>query len=416
MTAVGMENKVMISTGFGRLHLYHAARAAQHAGYLHSMVTTFYLREKWLPFAERIAQVGGNRFRRLLLHRDPDIDEHHVVSLIAPEILCRFSSLLTTKARSESLQHFLDCTASQFYGRLASQYIRPPVKVVHSRSGFSRYIIPKAHAIGAKVILEQSAAHPDFVRSILEEEYEQWEVPQVRRTYVRPVEEMRRDIRNSDFILTNSEFCASTVRPHVDNPDNVKVVYTGVDTDRFSRQEGCSDSTFRILFVGSLSTFKGVVYLVNAFKRLGLHNTKLILVGNYHIDCPKIVYQLRDFYEHVPHVPHQDMPVYYARASVFVFPSLAEGSAKVVGEAMASGLPCIVTPNSGSVIRDGIDGFVVPTRDEDALADRILRLYEDPDLRHGMGRAARQRVLETLTWEHFGQNLLKVYEEIAPTC
>lgn len=414
MTAVDMANKVLISTGFGRLHLYHAARAAQRAGYLHSMVTTFYLWEKWLPLAERLAQVGGNRSRRMLLHRDPDLDEHRVVSLIAPEIFCRLSSLLTTKGRSESFQHFLDRTASQIYGRLASRHIRPPVKVVHSRSGFSRYIIANAHAIGAKVLLEQSAAHPDFTRCILEEEYEKWGVPQVRHTYVRPVEEMRRDIRESDFILTNSEFTASTVRPYVDNPEKVKIVYTGVDLDRFSPQEGCTDSTFRILFVGSLSTFKGVIYLVKAFKQLGLRDAQLILVGNHHVDCPKIVRELRDLYEHVPQVPHQDMPFHYARASVFVFPSLAEGSARVVGEAMASGLPCIVTGNH--IIRDGIEGLIVPARDEDALADRILRLYENPDLRHAMGQAARQRVLETLTWEHYGQNLLKVYEEVAETC
>lgn len=414
MAAEDMRNTVMICTGHGRSHLYHAARAAQRVGYLHSMITSIYIKKQWLPFAERLARIGGNRFRRLLLNRHPEIDEDRVTVLIGSELFGRLYLLLTAKGSPEWFQHFLDRMNSEIFGRLAAPYIRPPVKVIHSRSAFSRQIIPKAHEIGAKVLIEQSAAHPDFTRGILEEEYEKWGVPKRRRTYVRPAEEMKHDIQHADFVLTNSEFCASTIRPYLDNPDKLKIVYTGVDVTRFTPREECTDSTFRVLFVGSLSTFKGVIYLIKAFKQLRLRNAELILVGNYHIDCPAIVHELRDSYQHVPHVPHQDIPLYYARASVFVFPSLVEGTSMVVGEAMASGIPCIVTGNS--VVRDGIEGFVVPPRDEDAIADRILRLYEDPDLRREMGRAARQRALETLTWEHYGANLLKVYEEVAQTC
>ncbi len=64
----------------------------------------------------------------------------------------------------------------------------------------------------------------------------------------------------------------------------------------------------------------------------------------------------------------------YKKASIFVFPSLEEGGAKVTYEAMASGLPLIATENSGSVMRDGIDGFLVPIRDSRALGEKI-RLF-----------------------------------------
>ena len=67
-----------------------------------------------------------------------------------------------------------------------------------------------------------------------------------------------------------------------------------------------------------------------------------------------------------------------AAADVFVFPSLFEGSAVVTYEALACGLPSVVTPNAGSVVRDGLEGFVVPPRDVEALAARMEQLGDDP--------------------------------------
>ena len=78
-----------------------------------------------------------------------------------------------------------------------------------------------------------------------------------------------------------------------------------------------------------------------------------------------------------------------AAADVFVFPSLFEGSAVVTYEALACGLPSVVTPDAGSVVRDGIEGFVVPPRDVDDLAAAMEQLGNDPELRARMAAAAR---------------------------
>jgi glycosyltransferase involved in cell wall biosynthesis len=82
-----------------------------------------------------------------------------------------------------------------------------------------------------------------------------------------------------------------------------------------------------------------------------------------------------------------------AWADVFLLPSICEGSALAIHEALAAGLPVVTTPNSGSVVRDGVDGYVVPVRDVDAIVDRLTRLI-DPVLRAEMGRNARARAAE----------------------
>ena len=77
-----------------------------------------------------------------------------------------------------------------------------------------------------------------------------------------------------------------------------------------------------------------------------------------------------------------------AAADVFVFPSLFEGSAVVTYEALACGLPSVVTPEAGSVVRDGVEGFLVAPRDVLALAERMEQLGNDPGLRDRMSAAA----------------------------
>jgi glycosyltransferase involved in cell wall biosynthesis len=103
---------------------------------------------------------------------------------------------------------------------------------------------------------------------------------------------------------------------------------------------------------------------------------------------------LLDQVELLGRVGHPEVPSHMAAADVFVFPSLFEGSAVVTYEALACGLPCIVTAEAGSVVRHGVEGFHVPARDVSALAAEMRRFGEDPRLRARTAAAARSRALD----------------------
>lgn len=90
-------------------------------------------------------------------------------------------------------------------------------------------------------------------------------------------------------------------------------------------------------------------------------------------------------------VPRAQMLQQYAWADVFLLPSICEGSATVVYEALAAGLPVVCTPNTGSIVRDGVDGFIVPTSNAGAIAEALSRFMEPGDLLHTMGDQARLR-------------------------
>ncbi len=119
----------------------------------------------------------------------------------------------------------------------------------------------------------------------------------------------------------------------------------------------------------------------------------------------------RGCFEYLGNVHHDELAKLYCSADVFVFPSLAEGSALVTYEALASGLPCVVTRETGSVVRDGIEGFVVPSGDAFALRERIRRLYEDEHLRHCMAAAARQRA-EEFSWKRYHERMAEAIDRI----
>jgi glycosyltransferase involved in cell wall biosynthesis len=99
------------------------------------------------------------------------------------------------------------------------------------------------------------------------------------------------------------------------------------------------------------------------------------------------------------------MADHYAWADVFLLPTICEGSATACYEALAVGLPVVTTPNAGSVVRDGVDGFVVPIRESEAIVERLERLAEDRDLVDRMSTDALVRASE-FTLAKYGERLI----------
>jgi glycosyltransferase involved in cell wall biosynthesis len=158
---------------------------------------------------------------------------------------------------------------------------------------------------------------------------------------------------------------------------------------------------FRAIYVGALSLRKGIPYLLEAAKRA---EVDLWLVGPRHSEAEPFLREYAGCYEHKGTVPQARLLGYYAQADVFVIASLEEGLAMVIPQALACGLPVICTANSGGedLVRDGVNGFVVPIRDPDALAERLAELRGDPDRLAAMKRAAIESVAQGHAWRDYG--------------
>jgi glycosyltransferase involved in cell wall biosynthesis len=114
-------------------------------------------------------------------------------------------------------------------------------------------------------------------------------------------------------------------------------------------------------------------------------------------------------------VPRKEVAELLARSDIFVLPSLFEGLSNACIEAMATGLPVVVTDVGGmsELVRDGVDGFVVPPEDPAALAERIGKLIDDPTLAERFGSSGRTRVEESFRLEDQLDAFEKVYSRLS---
>jgi glycosyltransferase involved in cell wall biosynthesis len=165
----------------------------------------------------------------------------------------------------------------------------------------------------------------------------------------------------------------------------------------------------RILFVGTAEIRKGIHILGIAGSKLNYRSYEFRIAGG--VSDRIRVHSLTQHLHFLGRIPRSEIQQEYIQADIFVLPTLAEGSAEVIYEALAVGIPVITTEAAGSVVRDGIEGFIIPERDPVALAERIELLVEDRVLRDRMATAAKERAKE-YTWNQYAERLLTVFNSV----
>lgn len=223
-------------------------------------------------------------------------------------------------------------------------------------------------------------------------------------------------------IIAISEMVKKNIIEHYGvSPDEISVIYNGVDLVRFSpenrklyrtgirKQYGISDNDFVLLFAGSGFERKGVKYLIHAVESLDFPVSVLIVGKGSGSEFRDIVKNQKIIFCG----PQRDIERYYAASDIFVFPTLYEPFGNVHLEALASGLPVITTKNSGAaeIIEQGVNGFVVESpEDYRAIAEKI-RILLDGNTRESMSRKSRL-LAEKFTFERYTDELMKLYNRI----
>ena len=228
--------------------------------------------------------------------------------------------------------------------------------------------------------------------------------------------------RRIDRVITVSETSAGAIEHFHKVPrDNIRVVYNGIDTDLFKRDDDVAKEPNSLLLVNSgEQAIKGISYLLKALYLLrDGSDIKLTIIGNPAPDgqCLKLIkeYELGDMVTFTGRVTMEELVKYYLASEICVVPSLYEGFGFPAAEAMSCQLP-VVTTSGGAlpevVGKDGDTGIMVPPADSDALAAAIKCLLSDDSRRRKMGEAGRKRVERNFTWEQAARKTVAAYEEL----
>jgi glycosyltransferase involved in cell wall biosynthesis len=220
---------------------------------------------------------------------------------------------------------------------------------------------------------------------------------------------MERELEEAALVLVPSLFVAAQLSRAGIPAGRVAVEPRPVDVFEFSParpRAGASHDGVRCLFVGQICHRKGIRFLLEAAWRLEGQPVTFTLVGPM---------RSPDLMRHVPSnvtwngsTSHEQIAAEMRRADVLLLPSLEDAFGLVTTEAMASGLPVVVSDHCGSseLVADGAAGIVIPAADARALEEAIRLLLDEPDRRQAMGVEARRRMVAGRTWQGYGQCVL----------
>jgi glycosyltransferase involved in cell wall biosynthesis len=288
----------------------------------------------------------------------------------------------------------------------------PKCDVVHAIMGFATEPFDWADRQGALKVVDAPNSHPTSYYGYMQRECDIWcpgeKVPIPRWMFAR----MNRELERADLVLCPSTFVKDTMPANGVSGDKCFLNPFGVDTSIFVPRKTIPQKP-RFISVGMICVRKGHQYLFRAFElvKRAIPEAELICVGNYRPDFRLERPRWEGTFTHHPGLPHQELARLLTGCTAFVLPSLEEGFARVLSEAMAAGLPIIASHESGAttLVRDGIEGLIIHPREPRQIADAMIRLAQDRALNQRMGEAARQKGAERNTWQDYGDRLLAEY-------
>ncbi|MGB7816899.1 MAG: glycosyltransferase family 4 protein [Methylotenera sp.] len=287
--------------------------------------------------------------------------------------------------------------------------------VVYLWAGLSLEVFEQFHKNGTKIIIERINCHRATSRRILKEAEKMWGIKPEKIISDDEIAEENRKLEIADAIFCPSPMVKNSMLENGVPAEKLLSTSYGWAPERFPSISSVRQENFKpvFLFVGSLCLRKGVPLLLEAWKRADIDG-ELLFCGGIDQDIQaNFVEELKG--KNIRHISHtNDIGQIYKKADVFVFPSLEEGGPMVTYEAMAHGIPPLVTAmGAGAIVQNGINGIVLPDMDIDAWAMAMRDMAENKQKRIELGEKARVRAQE-FTWQKVAEQRAKLLEDRYP--
>ncbi|WP_164937230.1 glycosyltransferase family 4 protein [Bradyrhizobium vignae] len=370
----------------GTQHSWQTARALRDSGLLEWYATTIYYDRRRWPYKiegylpEALSKKAHREFGRFF---HPDLNPQQVrtfglyqwaARMAARAGWSRFADILFSKSHSTFAEKMVDLIKTN------------PIDAVWGYDTAALETFEFCRPEGIDCILDCTIGHPRVYNRIISEAYENY--PEFFSTHslisAREIDRKDRELELADQVVVGSEFCGRTLAEGYQGVgairEKIKVIDYCFD-DRFFDLGAAPISRpvqhpISFIFVGQAGPRKGLHLLLKAFDRIPRSAASLTVVGNLLV--PQNVFApYAERVRHVGGVPRSEVREFMTNADCMIFPSLFEGSALAVYEALACGLGIIQSENTGIVI-DENTGIVLPSLTEEAVYKAIMTVVEDP--------------------------------------
>lgn len=391
----------------GNANALHAALALFRAGLLEEFWTCLNLRPPAL--VERLLPARfANKLRRRSLPDELSAairtrPFHEIVRHLAPRVG------LPGLVRHEHGPFSIDGVYRSLDRAVARRVRDGKFKAVYGYEDGARCSFVEAKKRGVRTLYDLPIGHWRAARTLLLEEAQR--EPEWASTLTgnrdSPAKTERKDaeLALADVVFVASTFTRKTLGEASDFKGVVMVVPYGSPTILPDVPPREPAKKLRVLFVGSLGQRKGLSYLFAACRRVRSAVTLTVIGRKPDEPCAALERELGDA-RWVSTCTHSGILAEMAAHDVFVFPSLFEGFGLVLLEALAMGLPVITTAHTAGpdLIREGVQGFIVPIRDSAAIAEKLEWLHRDPARLAEMSRQATLRARE-YSWDNYERTL-----------
>jgi len=258
---------------------------------------------------------------------------------------------------------------------------------------------------GGVFLCDRGSTHQRYQQQIVEEEYALWGVTR-RVSDERDTLREEAIYRQADGITVASSYVVRTFVEMGVPAEKLYQIPYGVRLDNFRPVAEPAEGDFQVLFAGSPGLRKGIPYLLEAFANLKHPRKQLSIAGYVQEDLKGVLPRLpKDHVSFLGPIGQTELVQRMSRSHVLVLPSIEDGFGLVMAEAMACGCPVISSTNTGGsdLYTDGVEGFIVPIRDAQAIRNRMQLMADDPNLRREMGAAALRRVHSMGGWGEYGE-------------
>ncbi len=390
--------QVVVSHPARQGFVYNLPLAAQEAGLSWRFLTGLYAKPGQWPWSWACRHPKAARM--LAKRSDPRLDPDRVIGVSGPlpELLSRVTSGFEA--------------GNDLHDRLAARWIRrrlPAGAVFHGAIESCLHSLRAARARGATTLLEITL--PPWKEEILAAEAARLGEP---ARAAAPPARLIAEIAEADRLMVQSPFVADFLAGHGIARERMVLLPLGADLQRFRPpvRPRPADGPLRVLYVGHINLRKGVHLLLETWRRAALSDAELLLVGPVVDDFGRrLLAELPPGARHLGVLEPDRLAETMRECDLFVFLSLIEGGPLVVLEALASGLPCLLSTPARSVVRDGQEGRLVPPVDVEAGAAALRALAADRAGLARMGEAAARRG-RAFGWDGFRGRLGAFYRSL----
>lgn len=399
-----MNRRVVVSQLGARMH-YAVPRLLHAAGALEHCYNDICGTQSWPRFLESLPTRVRPSFVRRLIGRVPEgVPNDRLTTFPAFGLRYAFAR---ARAKSASEHTALSIWAGQTLSRNVLRQGFGAAEAVFGYSGECCELLAAARSRGLRAIVEQTIAPRGVVERLFAEECERFGDWKPRD----PVDRAAADYGDREMaewqeahvILCGSAFVKAAIEAEGGPGHRCTVVPYGIDRKFRMAHRMRRGGPLRVLTVGEVGLRKGSPYVVEAARRLGtlavFRMVGAVALGD------KMRSRIAANVELTGVIPRTEMRDQFAWADVFLLPSMCEGSATAIYEALAAELPVICTPNAGSVISHGREGYIVGLRNVDAIVAALTQIAADKELLDAMSQQAGH-LADDHTIEAYGRRLL----------